>query len=102
MVEEIFAKYRATGTAPKKLFSYQFTLPSLVVFEPFPYTERYSRFLKICLSSPNHYALVEWVGWVKSRFGGLLLPLEVTQGFCDPNPTEYVDSEKTKPNVIFY
>ncbi|XP_014517987.2 nuclear poly(A) polymerase 3 isoform X1 [Vigna radiata var. radiata] len=72
------------------------------VFEPFPYTERYSRFLKICLSSPNHYALVEWVGWVKSRFRGLLLHLEATQGFCDPNPTEYVDSEKTEPNVIFY
>ncbi|WVZ13689.1 hypothetical protein V8G54_011255 [Vigna mungo] len=47
------------------------------VFEPFPYTERYFRFLKICLS----------------------LELEVTQGFCDPNPTEYVDSEKTEPNV---
>ncbi|KAG2395420.1 Nuclear poly(A) polymerase [Vigna angularis] len=72
------------------------------VFEPFPYTERYSRFLKICLSSPNHYALVEWVGWVKSRFRGLLLHLEATQGFCDPNPTEYVDSEKTEPNVVFY
>ncbi|XP_022635202.1 uncharacterized protein LOC106767458 [Vigna radiata var. radiata] len=26
-------------------------------------------------------------GWVKSRFGGLLLHLEVIQGFCDPNPT---------------
>jgi poly(A) polymerase len=24
------------------------------------------------------------------------------QGFCDPNPTEYVDMEVTKPNVVFY
>ncbi|CAJ1963130.1 unnamed protein product [Sphenostylis stenocarpa] len=72
------------------------------VFEPFPYSKRYSQFLKICLTSPNHYALIEWVGWVKSRFRGLLLHLEVIQGFCDPNPTEYVDSEKAEPNVVFY
>jgi len=31
-----------------------------------------------------------------------LLQLEVTQGFCDPNPTEYVDSERPEPNVVFY
>ncbi|WVZ15437.1 hypothetical protein V8G54_013003 [Vigna mungo] len=47
-------------------------------------------------------SLVEWVGWVKSHFRGLLLQLEVTQRFCDPNPTGYVDSEKTEPNVVFY
>ncbi|XP_028760117.1 nuclear poly(A) polymerase 3 isoform X2 [Neltuma alba] len=28
--------------------------------------------------------------------------LEKIQGFCDPNPTEYVDAEKTEPNVVFY
>ncbi|WVY95745.1 hypothetical protein V8G54_027896 [Vigna mungo] len=67
-VEEIFAKYRATGT---DILKPHFLWDN--VFEPFPYKERYSRFLKICLSSPNHYALVEWVDWVKSRFRGLLL-----------------------------
>lgn len=24
------------------------------------------------------------------------------QGFCDPNPTEYVDMDVTEPNVVFY
>lgn len=31
-----------------------------------------------------------------------LLQLEGIQGFCDPNPTEYVDNEKAEPNVVFY
>ncbi|RDY09520.1 Nuclear poly(A) polymerase 3, partial [Mucuna pruriens] len=72
------------------------------VFEPFPYSKRYSQFIKIYLSSANDYALGDWVGWVKSRFRSLLVILEGIQGFCDPNPTEYVDNEKTEPNVVFY
>lgn len=28
--------------------------------------------------------------------------LEEVQGFCDPNPTEYVDTDKNEPNVVFY
>lgn len=31
-----------------------------------------------------------------------MVQLEDIQGFCDPNPTEYVDTEKSKPNVVFY
>lgn len=72
------------------------------VFEPFPYSKRYFQFVKIYLSSPNHYTLGDWVGWIKSRFRGLLVILEGILGFCDPNPTEYVDSEKTEPHVVFY
>ncbi|XP_061352763.1 nuclear poly(A) polymerase 3 [Gastrolobium bilobum] len=72
------------------------------VFEPFPYSKRYSQFVKIYLSTPDQCELGDWVGWVKSRFRGLLLILEGVQGFCDPNPTEYVDNEKTEPNVVFY
>ncbi|KAK7412865.1 hypothetical protein VNO78_04568 [Psophocarpus tetragonolobus] len=72
------------------------------VFEPFPYSKVYSNFVKIYLSYPNNFALGDWVGWVKSRFRSLLQILERIQGFCDPNPTEYVDSEKMEPNVAFY
>ncbi|XP_028760115.1 nuclear poly(A) polymerase 3 isoform X1 [Neltuma alba] len=72
------------------------------ISEPFPYSKEYSLFAKIYLSSPNKDDLGDWVGWVKSRFRSLLLMLEKIQGFCDPNPTEYVDAEKTEPNVVFY
>lgn len=34
--------------------------------------------------------------------GYCFLQLEGVQGFCDPNPTEYVDNVKTEPNVVFY
>jgi len=50
------------------------------VFEPFPYSKRYSQFVKIYLSSPDHYALAEWVGWVKSRFRGLLVHVSSSNG----------------------
>lgn len=40
-----------------------------------------------------HYHFLTWF---------CLLQLEGVQGFCDPNPTEYVDNEKTEPNVVFY
>lgn len=30
------------------------------------------------------------------------LQLEEMQGFCDPNPTEYVDMDVAEPNVVFY
>ncbi|KAK7246246.1 hypothetical protein RIF29_41108 [Crotalaria pallida] len=72
------------------------------VFQPFPYSKRYSQFVKIYLSTPDQCELGNWVGWVKSRFRGLLVILEGIQGFCDPNPTEYVDNEKGEPNVVFY
>ncbi|KAI4344757.1 hypothetical protein L6164_011948 [Bauhinia variegata] len=73
------------------------------VFEHFPYSRRYSQFVKIYLSTLNQDELGDWVGWVKSRFRGLLLKLEEeVQGFCDPNPTEYVDTEKTEPNMVFF
>ncbi|KAK7329590.1 hypothetical protein VNO77_23760 [Canavalia gladiata] len=72
------------------------------VFEPFPYSKRYSQFVKIYLTAPDQNELADWVGWVKSRFRNLLAILEGFQGFCDPNPTEYVDNEKTEPNLVFY
>ncbi|XP_027331330.1 nuclear poly(A) polymerase 3 [Abrus precatorius] len=72
------------------------------VFEPFPYSKRYSQFVKIYLSTLEQHELGDWVGWVKSRFRGLLGMLEGIQGFCDPNPTEYVEDEKSEPNVVFF
>ncbi|GER31435.1 poly(A) polymerase [Striga asiatica] len=71
------------------------------LFEPFPYAKKYSRFLKICLSCSEQSELGGWEGWVKSRIHILLLKLEEIQGFCDPNPTEYVDVDILVPNVIF-
>ncbi|WVZ13690.1 hypothetical protein V8G54_011256 [Vigna mungo] len=35
------------------------------------------------------------MGWL----GKVSLSRSSSAGFCDPNPTEYVDSEKTEPNV---
>ncbi|CAK7326306.1 unnamed protein product [Dovyalis caffra] len=72
------------------------------IFEPFPYSMNYTRFVKIYLSAPNQDELGDWVGWVKSRFRCLLPKLEAMQGFCDPNPTEYVDMDASEPNVVFY
>ncbi|KAA8527345.1 hypothetical protein F0562_034940 [Nyssa sinensis] len=72
------------------------------IFEPFPYSKKYTRFVKICLSASNQDALGDWVGWVKSRFRCLLVKLEEVQGFCDPNPTEYVDMDEAEPNIVFY
>ena len=31
-----------------------------------------------------------------------MLQLEEVQGFCDPSAIEYVDAEKTEPNIVFY
>ncbi|KDP27951.1 hypothetical protein JCGZ_19031 [Jatropha curcas] len=72
------------------------------IFEPFPYSKQYTRFVKIYLSAPDQDELGDWVGWVKSRFRCLLLKLEELQGFCDPNPMEYVDMDVLEPNVVFY
>lgn len=72
------------------------------VFEPYPYSKKYTRFLKIYLSDSEQDELGDWVGWVKSRFRCLILKLEEVQGICDPNPTEYVDIDVTEPNVVFY
>ncbi|GAV71686.1 PAP_RNA-bind domain-containing protein/PAP_central domain-containing protein, partial [Cephalotus follicularis] len=72
------------------------------VFEPFPYLKKYARFVKIYLSTSDQSELGDWVGWVRSRFRCLLVKLEEVQGLCDPNPTEYVDTEAGEPNVVFY
>ncbi|CAL5415287.1 unnamed protein product [Camellia sinensis] len=101
------------------------------LFEPFPYTKKYTRFVKICLAASDQDELGKWVGWVKSRFRSLLVKegnihnyltvtyykaveligaqsedirkqLEELQSFCDPNPTEYVDVNVTEPNIVFY
>lgn len=74
------------------------------LFEPFVYQKTYPRFLKIYLSAGEKDDLVDWVGWVKSRFRSLILKLEDVQGFCDPNPTEYVEPGdiETEPGFVFY
>ncbi|MQL92852.1 hypothetical protein Taro_025478, partial [Colocasia esculenta] len=51
------------------------------LFEPYPYSKKYKFFLRILLVAPD---------------------LEEVQGYCDPNPTEYVDHDTTEPNAIFY
>ncbi|KAJ6847228.1 nuclear poly(A) polymerase 3 isoform X1 [Iris pallida] len=72
------------------------------LFEPFPYTKMYASFLRIFLTAPGEDELRDWLGWVKSRFKSLLLELEMVQGYCDPNPKEYVDDSAPGPNVVFY
>ncbi|XP_009590147.1 nuclear poly(A) polymerase 3 [Nicotiana tomentosiformis] len=73
-----------------------------ILFEPFPYARRYGLFVKIFLSACDKDELGDWVGWIKSRFRSLLVKLEELLGFCDPNPTEYVDTDASEPNVILY
>ncbi|KAL5782097.1 hypothetical protein ACOSP7_007126 [Xanthoceras sorbifolium] len=73
-----------------------------ILFEPFPYSRKYARFVKVYLSASNQDELGDWVGWVKSRFRSLILKLEEVQGLCDPNPSEYVDMDVQEPNVVFY
>ncbi|XP_058084354.1 nuclear poly(A) polymerase 3 isoform X2 [Magnolia sinica] len=72
------------------------------LFDPFPFTKRYTRFVRIFLAAPDEDELRDWLGWVKSRFRNLLQKLEEVQGYCDPNPTEYVDHEVAEPNTVFY
>ncbi|KAH7676383.1 poly(A) polymerase protein [Dioscorea alata] len=72
------------------------------LFKPFPYVENYSHFLRILLTAHDGDELRDWAGWVKSRFRSLLLKLEAVQGYCDPNPTEYMDHNVAEPNVVFY
>ncbi|XP_057470873.1 nuclear poly(A) polymerase 3-like isoform X2 [Actinidia eriantha] len=72
------------------------------LFEHFPYTKTYTRFIKICLSASDRDELGEWVGWVKSRFRSLLVKVEELQGFCDPNPSQYADVNVADPNIVFY
>ncbi|KAG5240251.1 nuclear poly(A) polymerase [Salix suchowensis] len=68
----------------------------------FPISTNYTRFFKIHLSALDRDGLGDWVGWVRSHFHCLLLKLEAVQGFCDPNPMEYVDMDVSEPNVVFY
>ncbi|KAL5700322.1 polynucleotide adenylyltransferase [Ranunculus cassubicifolius] len=72
------------------------------LFEPFPYSKKYKRFVRILLTAKTRDKLGDWVGWVKSRFRSLLLKLEEVQGLCDPNPTEYMDPDVESPNTVFY
>ncbi|KAK1435879.1 hypothetical protein QVD17_01651 [Tagetes erecta] len=72
------------------------------LFEPFPYSKSYLRFIKICLSTYNKVELGTWVQWVKSHFHSLLVKLEEVRALCDPNPTEYMDVSIETPNVVFY
>ncbi|KAI3825524.1 hypothetical protein L1987_07014 [Smallanthus sonchifolius] len=72
------------------------------MFEPFPYSKSYLRFIKICLSTYNKVELGTWVHWVKSRLHSLLVKLEEMHALCDPNPTEYIDESIQMPNIVFY
>lgn len=72
------------------------------LFDPFAYSKKYNRFVRILLAAESQDELGDWVGWVKSRFRSLLLKLEEVQGLCDPNPTEYVDPDVELPNIVFY
>lgn len=97
------------------------------LFEPYPYSKIYHRFLQITLSCSKKDELGDWVGWVKSRFPGLLVKVKLKkyyiytfltfclyvcswilllqlelQSFCDPNPSEYFDESIQDPNVVFY
>lgn len=65
------------------------------IFEPFPYSKIYSRFVKIYLSTPDQCQLGDWVGWVKSRFRGFLAIVSSSNGtpsylihFCGTNNAE--------------
>ncbi|XP_059280804.1 nuclear poly(A) polymerase 3-like isoform X1 [Lycium ferocissimum] len=73
-----------------------------ILFEPFPYPRKYVKFVKIFLSTSDKDELGDWVGCVKSRFRCLIIKLEELLGFCDPNPTEYVDVDASEPNAVFY
>lgn len=73
-----------------------------ILFEPFPYPRKYGKFAKIFLSASDKDELGDWVGCVKSRFRCLIIKLEELLGFCDPNPTEYVDVDASEPNAVFY
>ncbi|KAL7175111.1 hypothetical protein ACSBR2_028838 [Camellia fascicularis] len=48
------------------------------LFEPFPYTKKYTRFVKICLVASDQDELGKWVGWVKSRFRSFLVKVDNT------------------------
>ncbi|KAJ8573958.1 hypothetical protein K7X08_010469 [Anisodus acutangulus] len=73
-----------------------------ILFEPFPYPRIYGKFVKIFLSASDKDELGDWVGYVKSRFRCLIIKLEELLGFCDPNPTEYVDVDALESNAVFY
>ncbi|XP_073312119.1 nuclear poly(A) polymerase 3-like [Primulina huaijiensis] len=73
-----------------------------ILFEPFSYAYHYARYFKIRLSSSDRNELRDWVGWVKCRLRSLLVKLEDLLGFCDPNPTEYVDATLQAPNTVFF
>lgn len=73
-----------------------------ILFEPFPYRRKYGKFVKLFLSASDKDELGDWVGCVKSRFRCLIIKLEELLGFCDPNPTEYVDVDVSDPNTVFY
>ena len=47
-----------------------------ILFEAFPYTKKYRKFVRILLAAPDDDQLRDWVGWVKSRFRSLLLKVK--------------------------
>ncbi|KAK6930308.1 Poly(A) polymerase, RNA-binding domain [Dillenia turbinata] len=94
--EELLRGHAMSGDIFKSHFDWK------NIFEPFPYFERYAKFLKISLSALDHDKLRDWVGWVKSRFRTLILKLEEVCSFCDPYPTENDDFEVGKPTTVFY
>ncbi|XP_023738898.1 nuclear poly(A) polymerase 3 [Lactuca sativa] len=96
---KIKTEFRRSYCLIQDLLKPQFDWRNL--FEPYPYSKIYHRFLQITLSCSKKDELGDWVGWVKSRFPGLLVKLEL-QSFCDPNPSEYFDESIQDPNVVFY
>ncbi|XP_010938209.1 nuclear poly(A) polymerase 3 isoform X1 [Elaeis guineensis] len=96
IMEEFQRGFNMTKDVGRVNFDWSF------LFEAYPYTKKYDHFVRIFLAAPDGDELCDWVGWVKSRFRSLLLKLEMLQGFCDPNPTEYVDHDVAEPNTVFY
>ncbi|EOA32034.1 hypothetical protein CARUB_v10015278mg [Capsella rubella] len=97
---KIMAEFLRGHNVTKDYLNPNFSWKNL--FEPYPYANTYTWFTKIHLSAANQEDLSNWVGWVKSRFRCLLLKIEEVYGFCDPNPTEYVETYAKQPNIVFY
>ncbi|KAL6896842.1 hypothetical protein ACP4OV_007414 [Aristida adscensionis] len=72
------------------------------IFAPFPYSAKYQQFLRIALCASTSEELLDWVGWVKSRFRNLIAKLENIGIECDPCPSEEVDHTVVEPNIVFY
>ncbi|KAI3853209.1 hypothetical protein MKX03_020544, partial [Papaver bracteatum] len=89
--QKIRIKFLRGHTMIREVLRPNFEWSSL--FEPFPYTKKHKRFVRIFVAATNQNQLGDWVGWIKLRFRRLLLKPEEVQGHCDPNPTEYVKGD---------